>query len=269
MKNLSKRSAFPLLVIAALLLAALGCNSGAGAPTAVPSDTAIPTDTPLPAPTDTPAPTEPPTSTPVPPTATPLPTPTSTPTPGPGDVIYRADFDSSEDFTKWMWFSFSEKDKFSSEIRAGKLYVQVDSKDTYAYFVYDVDLGYPDVRIEANVETVAGPNRNNISLVCRANDVGWYEFNMFSGGLYNILRFDEKGYADLASGGSTAINLQKAANNLVAICQGDQLTFIINGEEVASVRDSRFTEGQVGFSVSSFDIAGVGVEFEDYEVSLP
>lgn len=69
--------------------------------------------------------------------------------------------------------------------------------------------------------------------------------------------------------GCIGMRLAWFCKNLVAICQGDQLTFIINGEEVASVRDTRFTEGQVGFSVSSFDIAGVGVEFEDFEVSLP
>lgn len=257
------RTPILLLAASALIAASLACGPVA-APTATPAptDTPAPTNTPLP-PTNTPPP--PATDTPVPPTATPR--PTATPTPGPGDVIYKTEFD---DATGWSSLTLQDGGKFTAESRNGKLYVEVNSKDTYAYVFSDIDFGYSDVQIKADVETVSGPNRNNISLVCRATDNGWYEFNIFSGGLYNILRFDSgKGWTALATGGSKAINLQKAKNNLVAICQGNQLTFIINDTKVASVRDSTYTGGVVGVSVSTFDIAGAGVEFDRLIVSLP
>ena len=116
---------------------------------------------------------------------------------------------------------------------------------------------------------MAGPNRNNISLVCRATGDGWYEFSMNSGGFWFIWRYDDDGFASLEEGGSTAINLQKSKNHLTAVCQGDTLTLYVNDEEVGSTSDGKFTEGQVGVSVTTFNIQGAGVEFDNVIVSIP
>jgi hypothetical protein len=138
------------------------------------------------------------------------------------------------------------------------------------YALYDLDLVPPDVRIDAAVETVSGPNRNNISLVCRATDAGWYEFSMNSGGYWYIWKYENNEYTMLASGASTRINLQRAQNELIATCIDTELTFFVNGSEMGSVRDNRFKNGgQVGVSVSTFDIAGAGVEFDWFAATVP
>ncbi len=43
---------------------------------------------------------------------------------------------------------------------------------------------------------------------------------------------------------------------------GNQLTFWVNENRVGEATDRDFTEGQVGVSVSTFDLKGAQVEFE-------
>jgi hypothetical protein len=93
---------------------------------------------------------------------------------------------------------------------------------------------------------------------------------MNSGGLWYIWKYENGQYAELARGASQAINMQKESNELTATCIGTDLVFYVNQTEVGSVRDNRFKDsGQVGVSVSTFDIPGVGVEFDWFVASVP
>jgi hypothetical protein len=91
-----------------------------------------------------------------------------------------------------------------------------------------------------------------------------------SGGYWFIWRYEAGDYKMLASGGSKIINLQKAENKLSALCQGDQLSLFINDSQVGTISDEQFIEwGEVGVSVSTFEIPGAGVEFYWFAASVP
>ena len=183
-----------------------------------------------------------------------------------GDVIMSTDFEDTE---YWYTFTVPEDAKYEASYQNSRVYIQVDSTDTTAYMVFDEFLS-ADVRVDALAETVFGTNRNNISLLCRASESGWYEFSMNSGGLWYIWKYENGQYAELARGASQAINMQKESNELTATCIGTDLVFYVNQTEVGSVRDNRFKDaGQVGVSVSTFDIPGVGVEFDWFVASVP
>ena len=266
----------PLLF--ALFLA--GCLPGA-LPTAAPADlpaTEAPSKTPPPTattpPTATPLPSATPTHTPkptatrVPPTATSLPSATPTATPGPGDVVYQGDF--TADWQKWGDFYFGT-DKYTLEPEGQNLIVNIDGKQTYVYSVYMRDFAYSDMQVDVDVDTLSGPNRNNLSVVCRYSHDGWYEFNIASGGLWNIFKYSEKiqDYQELKSGGSTAIKIGQATNHLTAVCQGDTLTLYINDVKVGSVKDKQFTHGTFGISASTFDLPHIEMRFSNFTVRLP
>ncbi len=258
-----------LAALMALALATLACGAlgGGDGATETPPRPRAPTQTPK-ADTAT-AEVEATATQPPKPTKTPQPAlPSPTPPSGPGDVIYYTGFDDLTDWTTIL--ALPKTDQYTAEVQKGKLYIEVDTSDTTVYAFSDHDFGQADVQIDADVETVAGPNRNNISLVCRATGDGWYEFSMNSGGYWFIWRYvPGKGWTSLKEGGTTAINLQKARNHLTAVCQGDTLTLYINDVEVGSASDDQFTKGQVGVSVSTFNIKGAGVEFDYVAVSTP
>jgi hypothetical protein len=270
-ENAMMRFTRPLILLA--LLALTACASAAEEP---PPAITVEVPTSTPPPTAVP-PTLAPTVTALPPTATPTaeptatlePTataePTATPTPGPGSLLLAADFTQLSD---WTESAVPESSRYTFETREERLRVTVKGEGLTAYLTYNTDLGYADIQIDADIETIDGPNRNNVSLVCRASDDGWYEFSMYSNGLWEIWKYNGR-YHSLASGGSTAIHMQKAKNHLTAVCEGSTLTFFINDVKVGSTRDNEFATGQVGLSVSAFNIPGVVVEFAAFEVTRP
>jgi S1-C subfamily serine protease len=183
-----------------------------------------------------------------------------------GDTYLSTEFDDTEG---WSVFTVPVTDQYEATYQNSRVYLQVNQADTTAYMVYD-EFVPADVRVDTSAETIVGTNRNNISLVCRATDQGWYEFSMNSGGLWYIWKYDNGKYTELTRGASKAINMQKASNELTATCIGTELTFFVNQTKMGSVRDNRFKDaGQVGISVSTFDIPNVGVEFDWFVASVP
>jgi S1-C subfamily serine protease len=184
-----------------------------------------------------------------------------------GDFFLATDFDDADN---WYTFAVPESDDYDASVDNSTMYIEVGGRNSTVYALYDMDLVPADVRIDAGVETVAGPNRNNISVVCRATVDGWYEFSLNSGGYWYIWKYENGEYTQLANGASNAINLQKKKNEMIATCIGNDLTLYANGSELGSVSDNRFKGGgQVGVSVSTFDIAGAGVEFDWFTASVP
>lgn len=260
----------------AILLAWLFTACGPAAPAVLPTkvsavlaatDTPAPTATPLPTATATLTPTPvPPTDTPTPVPPTKTPRPTATPTPGPGDVVYAPIFET--DWKDWDYFYFGSED-FELAPDNERLSFIIDGEDTWVYSVYQGAFDYTDIQIDVDVTVVSGPNRNNLSIVCRQSDLGWYEFNILSGGLWTIYKYDEtNGYRELSSGGSTAIKMGQNENHLTATCVGNTLTFFINDVKVGTATDGAFREGTFGMSASTFNIGKLNVRFRDFTVRL-
>jgi len=241
-----------------------------------PTPTPLPTETPTPPPTETPLPTETPKPTLTPtlepsPTATNTPKPTATPTLAPGDVMYAADF---KDMGDWMDFGFSfdtgeDTSNYTVESKKDSLYMEVPEEYTSVYAVYAKDMPKADVQLDVDTDTT-GPARNNISLLCRFTDVGWYELSVDSSGMWAIYRYDKKGgYFLLKDGGSTAIHMIQRQNHLTALCQGDTFTLFVNGVKVGTAKDQRFSEGRIGVGVATFQYGGTGITFKNLTARLP
>jgi len=186
-----------------------------------------------------------------------------------GEFYYYTEFDG--DLSSWSYFLMNGDDEdFSAYTSDGKLRVEIDEEQTWVYFMYD-DYLYSDVRIDTVAENL-GRNTNNVSLICRESDDGWYEFNVYNSGEYDILWYDSvvKGdYVRLFKGGSTAIRTGKDINEYTAICNGNQLSLWINDVEVRTVTHNDLKSGRVGFSISSFNVLPIIVEFDYFVASVP
>ena len=186
-----------------------------------------------------------------------------------GDYYYYSDFDG--DMTSWSYFLMNGTDDgFTSELANSKLRVDIEKQNTWVYFTYD-DYSYTDVRIDTIAENL-GRNTNNVSLICRYSDDGWYEFNVYNSGNYDIFYYDNmvaKDYKLLYRGASTAIKTGKNTNEYTAVCSGNTLTLGINGVEVRSVKSNDLKDGLVGFGLSSFDVLPIIAEFDGFAASVP
>lgn len=185
-----------------------------------------------------------------------------------GDSYYESDFDAP--LSDWVYFLMNGQESgVSADISDSKLKIDIQDPQTWIYFYLD-PLDVADVGIGTRYENL-GRNSNSVSLICRYSDQGWYEFNVAMDGTYNIYRYDSTlgDYVALYSGGSTAINIGKDTNEIVAVCIGNQLTLVVNDTTVRTVTDKNLKSGKVGLSLSSFDSTPIVGEFDYFVAIVP
>jgi len=259
-----------LFFVALIMLVGLACSALGGAdPTQPPPPTQEPQQV---------LPTEaPPEPTQVPPTEEP-PAPTEPPAPQ-AEQFFDEQFDSplsgNWDILTVTGTDEADPEKVTVEAENGMLVWDFDSEYVYYYIFYNA-FEYEDVTLELRADN-RGRNNNSISLICRYDpDIGWYEFNIANNGLYDILYAEVEDDGDIrynrvANGGSNAINQGMDVNEYSITCDEDELTLEINGDEVISMAERRYglRSGQVGVSVSSFNVLPILIEMDWIRVSEP
>lgn len=150
-------------------------------------------------------------------------------------------------------------------------FLQFNIVDTYigafaAYNAYE----YTDVRVDTRMEN-HGRNTNDVAVMCRYSDAGWYEFNVRSDGLWFFNLYEKKGEKFvgrmLYSGGSNSIKLSD--NEYGLLCVGDILTMYINGEKIHQLKDNTLTTGKVAIQAFSLRVVPMIVYFDWLKISQP
>ncbi len=262
------------LIASFVLIIGLACSIDlTGTPTEAPVQPPANTEAPVQQPANTEAPVQQPAN-----TEAPTAEPTAEAPTAPANPFFTEEFDSG-DLSQWTQFYIKGSDsadesKGSVAAANGVLNFKLDSVDLYSYLIYD-GATYKDVKLEVSA-TNRGKNNNNISLICRYSDSGWYEFSIANNGLYWIYAYDStgvvsKGYNQLTNGGSTKIKQGKDTNVYAISCQGDVLRLYINGNETAKWTDRQFKlpDGKVGINVSSANVTPIIVDIEYFKIEQP
>lgn len=211
--------------------------------------------------------------TPIPPTSTATPIP---PTPTPEVQQFFTENFPEEHSENWSYFLRNgSEDKFSITSTGDGLLFELTGTGIFSYLVYE-PFEYEEVRMDVTVENL-GVNDNNVTLFCRYSpEGGWYEFNVYSSGLYDMFftKPDSAGnlnYGLIAEGGSNKIKMGQAINKYSMICTKDALTVFINDVETRSVGIPSYVleNGKVGVSVSSFGQIPVKVKVKEFQISQP
>lgn len=130
-----------------------------------------------------------------------------------------------------------------------------------------------DVSMEIEAQRVSGSPDGHFGLLCRYRGPGdFYYFAVTGDGYYAILRVEDGASEVLTDDGfvpSSAVSADGEVNQLRVVCQGEQLTFYVNGEEVAKVTDDAFQRGDVGLAVGSGPDGSIRVHFDNLIVSEP
>lgn len=178
----------------------------------------------------------------------------------------------SDDFSNVMsgWELRSDANAVT-EYRNGEFVIVVGKPDTS---LWSKPIGiYADVRISVDAIQVAGPLKNLFGVICRYQDANnFYRFVIGADGYAGITK-RVNGEVIVISGPllatSAAVNQGYAANHIEAICQGNQLALLVNGQLVAAVTDEDFQSGEIGLLASSSKDIGVEVHFDNFLVSAP
>jgi hypothetical protein len=175
----------------------------------------------------------------------------------------------------WDYFLTSgDEDKITVEFDDSLMIFDLDDVDIYAYYLYELQ-EYEDVRVDMRAEN-RGKNNNNVSLICRASIEGWYEFSTEGGGLWylyavTVNESNEPIYNRLDKGGAASLKQGKEVNEYGMICEGREITLIVNGKEIKTIKDSKFDirKGGVGFNISSLNVKPIIVDVDWFKVSEP
>ncbi|MBK8417821.1 hypothetical protein [Candidatus Villigracilis saccharophilus] len=194
--------------------------------------------------------------------------------------FYTEEFDSESESWQYLVVNGSNKKIVNGIVGlmsvrpiGGLLIFDLQGPSAWVYATYE-PYTYTDVRLDIRTNN-RGSNNNNISLICRKSDAGWFEFDIANNGLYEILFGkivgDSVEYTPIADGGSSRIKTGMAENEYGITCLGNTLTLYINGEEARRLEDKKYLlpEGKVGLAVSSFRDAPVTVDFFWAKISQP
>lgn len=130
---------------------------------------------------------------------------------------------------------------------------------------------YTDCILEVAAGQVSGPDKNVYGLVFRHQDGdNYYALLVSSEGRYGLLKLVAGQWTFLEGDyiASPYIKKGNGANHLQVIAQGSQITVFINDQQVTSIRDTTFAEGQVGLAFGSFEEPNVHVRFDNFRVKL-
>jgi hypothetical protein len=185
-------------------------------------------------------------------------------TANPGDVLYQEQFENNN--TSWARIA---NDNGIMDYDGGGYRILVRQPTLNVWSTSEKNFG--DVRVEADVIKLNGPDANRMGLICRyqggdyyffmiSND-GYYVIGKFIGGLTLLLGQSEMQASDAIHTGTM--------NHLRADCIGDKLTFYVNFTEVASATDADFPSGDVGVVAGAFSEPGVDVLFDNFVVLQP
>ncbi len=248
-----------------VLIVAWGLVSAcSGAPTQLPAPTSVPEQE---SPTELepvePMPTATHTAPPPPPTETPTLAPSPTPT---RKVIAEDDFSDPNS----GWEHYRQADGVL-DYEQGGYRMMIQATDNLFWVNAGVDLA--DVRLEADVQKLAGPERDRFGLLCRLNtQYNYYVFLISSQGEYGIGIVENLNLRLLGEGNlgvSEAIRPGLEINHLAVTCLGNTLTLEVNGQPVISVEDDTISAGDVGLVVGSYDQPGVDVLFDNFVLMEP
>jgi hypothetical protein len=134
-------------------------------------------------------------------------------------------------------------------------------------------LNFKDTHTYTRAQKSAGPDDNLFGLLCRySNDDNYYAFVISSDGYYGIYK-KQAGSLHLLGipqmGFDESIQRGDEANEILAVCQGNQLALFVNDIKLLQVTDDTFSHGDVGLIAGNRSQRGTDVLFDYFIVVRP
>jgi hypothetical protein len=183
-----------------------------------------------------------------------------------GAILFSEDFSSDEN----GWTTWNQNGSMAGyQIEGFRFFVGEANFDFLSHPGYN----FGDVHVDVDAIKVSGPNNNAFGVICRmVDEENFYAFLISSDGYAGILRVLDGRYTLLNNDSmeyAEAIYQGEALNKMSAVCQGNQLSLMVNGSPLLSVVDDSFATGDVGLMAGAYDEPDVDVMFDNLLVSQP
>ncbi len=185
-------------------------------------------------------------------------------------LLFKDDFSKAD--SGWDKYTGAEG---TVDYDQGQYLIKIEQPGIYLWGTPGLSL--TDAAVEADAAYAAGPLNNEYGLMCRFTKNGdkssFYFFVISSDGYYasgKIVK-DQLTYLDPSDFKASPVIKQgpSAVNHLAATCQGNTLSFAVNGQPVAKFSDGDLTHGDIGLLAGTYDEAGVAIHFDNVVVRKP
>ena len=198
-------------------------------------------------------------------------TPTVEPSPTALPRFFNNEFDSS--LAGWVILQAGNESVPNIKTKNHALLLQMGSPFTWLYALYGAQ-DYDNVRIDTQFQNMAGTPAS-AGLVCRYDEAeGWFEFNVFADGTYNLLHGKWLGvgisdHLPIANGSSKLIQPSGATQKIGLLCSKSTLSLFVNDTLLRKVDVSRYkpAAGKSGITAASYDNAPVAIAFDWVKIS--
>jgi serine/threonine-protein kinase len=137
----------------------------------------------------------------------------------------------------------------------------------------NIEQEFSDVIVDVDTTQISAPanDNNGYGVTCRQQSNGdGYLLRISGDGFYAIHRILNGEFTPLVEWASSDVIRQgNASNHIRAICNGSQLTLIVNGQELAQTTDSTFQSGEIGLTATSFEAEPTEIHFDNAQVARP
>jgi hypothetical protein len=193
-------------------------------------------------------------------TATPPPLPTPT-------MLFFDDF--SDPNSGWPEYS---DEQYVDEYLNGA-YHMVENEINTTSWAYPDEFSVNDVMVEVDATKNAGPDENDMGLICRYhNGDQFYAGMITSDGYYGITKMTPDSF-DVIDGEyldySDLINQGSATNHIQFNCVGDVLTLYVNGYQLDQKIDTEYSFGTVGLIIGTYETPGTDILYDNFTVIQP
>jgi hypothetical protein len=150
----------------------------------------------------------------------------------------------------------------------GALHFTINDLDQIAWSVAGKRFEYFTLDVDAT--QIEGPGDNSYGVLIRyVDEKNFYRLDISGDGYFAINKYLAGKWIKLQDWTeSAAIKREAATNRLQVIARGNQFTFNVNGQLLATFTDDDFKQGDIGLTAGTlFDNAGVHIAFDNLTLS--
>jgi hypothetical protein len=128
------------------------------------------------------------------------------------------------------------------------------------------DQEFDDFAVQAEARRVDGSNEGDYGLIIRVGPGGeeFYNFAINAGGYYNIYKYESDAWTELVGFTQDRAIIGDGEWDLLRVeADGPTMSFLVNGEPLATVEDEDFSSGSIGFYAATYEDPEMLVAFDN------
>ena len=180
-----------------------------------------------------------------------------------GEPVFSDDFSDNDSGLPEV-----EEDEYEIGYVDGEYHINLLQEGQGKWMWYP-DQEFDDFAVQVQARRVEGSDEGDYGLIIRVGPGGeeFYNFAISAGGYYNIYRHDSDGWTELVGFTQDRAILGDGEWDLLRVeAEGPTMSFLVNGEPLATVEDADLASGTIGFYAASYEDPEMLVAFDNLTV---